>query len=339
LKVSTFWLLFATVFLLACRSARLQDIAEAVEQQPAPGAAQDASPAPQIEWVTNGPVVFASPKLDTNLPASGKAPPPPIRGTFHHYLPGSLNNLIWTNFIAHTNGKTTQVWSTRTHPTNWPKNPPVVEWNTNSLAWGMKGLTALSPCWEDEGSSGQAPVTALTRRHGFTRGHSMGADGITTARNGKKVWFLTTGDKIVEARVKLAMIRTYPVSSRDYTILLFARDLPASIQPLRVAAFTEVMRKYTNALGGAPWPIFKTEQEGYVSTEVPPFIVNTWKGGDSGSPNMLPMPDELIFLGGRSTSGVSPEMQKDMNELCRIEGLDPEKYQLQWLDFSLFHTY
>jgi len=67
--------------------------------------------------------------------------------------------------------------------------------------------------------------------------------------------------------------------------------------------------------------------------------VNAWKGGDSGSPNMLPFRDELVFVNGRSTSSASPEMQKDMNILCRSEGLNPDKYQLQWIDISNYPAF
>ena len=76
-----------------------------------------------------------------------------------------------------------------------------------------------------------------------------------------------------------------------------------------------------------------------MSAEVPGMSVNTWKGGDSGSPNMLPMPGELVFCNGRSTSGPSPEMQADMDELCKLERLDAKEYQLQWVDLSSYPVY
>src|SRR5205814_6187512 len=110
----------------------------------------------------------------------------------------------------------------------------------------------------------------------------------------------------------------------------FTDDLPGGIDPLRVVAPTNLFAKYQQVAG--LYPIFKTEQTGRVSTEVPPLTLNTWKGGDSGSPDMLPMPNELVFINGRSTSGASPEMQADMDELCQMEHLDPKQYQLQWVD-------
>jgi hypothetical protein len=206
--------------------------------------------------------------------------------------------------------------------------------------WGMRGLTGLSPCWEVENSSGQVPITALTKRHGYTRGHALGPDGFRRLLKGKKVWFVTTGNALVEATVSREVCRTLAGEQvkEDYTILLFDRDLPDSIEPMRVASITNLTSRYP-ICPGAPWPIFKTEQSGHVSAEVPGFTLNTWKGGDSGSPDMLPLPRELVFFEGRSTSGPSAQMQADMDELCRQAGLDPKKYQLQWRDLSNFPAY
>jgi hypothetical protein len=78
---------------------------------------------------------------------------------------------------------------------------------------------------------------------------------------------------------------------------------------------------------------------GHVNTGIAGFTVAAWKGGDSGSPNMLPMANELLFYGGRSTAGPSYLMQTNMDKLCVLEGLDPRKYQLQWADLSRFPAY
>jgi hypothetical protein len=125
---------------------------------------------------------------------------------------------------------------------------------------------------------------------------------------------------------------------RDYTIFLFSRDLPASIEPMQVVAERDMNWKY-RPHPGAPLPMFKTEQSGHVSAEVPGFMLNTWKAGDSGSPDMLPLPGMLGFCIGRSTSGPSPQMQADMDELCELEGLNPKRYQLQWVDLSKYPMY
>jgi hypothetical protein len=270
---------------------------------------------------------------------------PVTNHVFDHFIVGSLNHLVWTNFIARTNGKNIVIWSQRSHPADWPTNAPTVKWNPDSLIWGMKGMTAISPCWELEGSSGQVPITLLTRRHGYARGHSMGDDGFRTKYYGKKVWFLAADNTLVERRVIRDVVRTFGVARRDYCVLLFDRDLPDSVQPMRVIPATEVLGVTPTRYAycpGAPAPVFKTEQTGHVSADIPGipgFYYDTFKGGDSGSPNMLPMPGELIFYSGRSTSGPTHELQADMDALSRMEGLDPKRYQLRWADLSAFPSY
>lgn len=301
-------------------------------------------------WVTNGPAVF---QVYSNPPPSGfftnsvgkvmrrpvsRLPRAPIQ-VFDHYFPDSLNYLLWTNFIAHTNGRTTQIWSVRDHPPGWPTNAaPVVVWNTNCLMWGMKGLTALSPCWQSEGSSGQVPITLLTRRHGYTRGHSMGAPGFGKSFAGYRVWFVTTNNTVIEVKAARGVVRPRSTGDHDYTILLFDRDLPASIEPIRVV-LPAALRTHYPQPRSAPCPMFCTEQTGNLSAEVPGWQVNVGKGGDSGSPVMLPMPHELVFCTGMATTGPSKEMQSDMDELCRQEGLSPKRYRMKWVDLTSFPTY
>lgn len=250
----------------------------------------------------------------------------------------SLSQLIWTNYLALTNGRDMRIWSERAHPVGWPTNLPVATWNTNSVIWGMKGVTALSPCWEGEGAPGQVPFTLLTRRHAYTRGHHMGDDGFANNRTGLKVWFFTKDNARVEAVIKQNVVRAGPGPNkihRDYTIVLFDRDLPETIETMAVAHPEDVQKYYAAPTqGSAPRPFFLTEQTGMVSTGVAPLTVNIWKGGDSGSPNLIPLPGQLVFVGGRSTSGPSREMQEDMDELCRREKLNPAKYPLQWVDLG-----
>jgi hypothetical protein len=324
---------------------------------------------PSLRWATDGPAVFQLVPGDTQIlpgPFVSFTPPPTdlppeirramvtfqtaanvsrvtnMARRFDHYLPESLNNLVWTNFLANTNNKSMVIWSTRTRPPNWPARPALVRWNPNSLIWGAKGLTAICPCWQWEGPPGSTPITALTRRHGYARGHAMGSDRFGTDLAGKKVWFLTTNNSIVETRIRRLVVRTRETSRRDYTLFLFDSDLPPSIEPMRVVAASEVFAvphcKYCY-IAGTPSLLFKTEQGGNVSADVPGFTVDTMKGGDSGSPNMLPLPGELVFWNGRTTSGPSPEMQADMDELCKLQRLNPAKYQLQYVDLSKYPTY
>jgi hypothetical protein len=208
-------------------------------------------------------------------------------------------------------------------------------WNTNSLLWGMKGMTAISQCWEGEGYDGQVPITALTRRHGYTRGHGMAPEGVITNWAGMKVWFATADNRRVEVYISRAIVS---LSRGDYTILLFRQDLPPGIEPLRVVDPVDVYFKYPTCVD-APRPLYETEQTGHVNAGIAGFTVPAWKGGDSGSPNLLPMANELLFFGGRSTAGPSYVMQADLDKLCVLEGLDPRKYQMQWQDLSPYPSY
>ena len=145
----------------------------------------------------------------------------------------------------------------------------------------------------------------------------------------------------MERRILREVVRTGDPKRGDYSILLFNEDLPESIPPIRVADGSnfEVERPRLLWRPGAPVPVFQTEQTGGVNTGLPGFTVPAVKGGDSGSPNMLPMPGELVFFSGRTTSGIRQEMQDDMDELCRLEGLNPYKYQMEKVDLSQFPRY
>lgn len=269
--------------------------------------------------------------------------------SFERFKEDSLQHLVWTNFMAHTNGRDMVIWSHRSHAAGWPTNPPVVKWNTNSLIWGVSGMTAISPCWTGEGAQGQVPLTALTRRHAYTRGHGMGDDGFNTGNAGRKAWFVARDNSLVEVIIKRQVTRIAASTNgehRDFTILMFDRDLPESIEPMAVATMQDAAKRYLihnfppfPLQSVLPNPIFQAEQEGRVGTAIAPLTVNTWKGGDSGSPNMIPMPGELVFISGRSTSGPTEGMQRDIDELCRQENLDPEKYKLHWVDLSKFPEY
>ena len=294
------------------------------------------SPPELFGWFTNPPGVFASFQAQSVNPTNGVFTVVTNWG-FQYYLPESLNHFMWTNFLARTNGRSTRLWSERSHPPGWPTNgaPPILAWNTNSILWGMKGMTGISQCWQGEGYDGQVPITALTRRHGYTRGHGMAAEGVSTNWKGQKVWFATRANRLVEVKVTRAIVS---LSRGDYTILSFDRDLPPEIEPLRVTDATEMRKRYPPCYG-APRPICEVEQTGQVNVNMPGFTVPAWKGGDSGSPDLLPLGNELVFYGGRSTASPRPEMQADINKLCALEGLKPQKYQLQWVDLSRFPAY
>ena len=149
------------------------------------------------------------------------------------------------------------------------------------------------------------------------------------------VWagFHTNGRSTNLWEVWLLLIRGPDVPGQgDDSIILFDADLPAGIEPMRVADSAKVRRKY---LFGdlSHKPVFMALQQGNVSAGVAGWTVPI-RGGDSGAPIMLPLPGELVFFGGISTSPPSAAMQADMDSLSRKAGLDPRRYQMQWVNLD-----
>ena len=84
-----------------------------------------------------------------------------------------------------------------------------------------------------------------------------------------------------------------------------------------------------------PYLLLGTEQAGHCAAGIPPFIYPLFKGGDSGSPDMIQSPDnKLVMVSGRSTSGISQQTQADIDALSVFEGLNTNNYQLRWYDLS-----
>ena len=265
-------------------------------------------------------------------------------------LPWPTNDLrfaVYTNFIALTNGRTTQLHSRFTREPGWPTNGlPSAEWHPQSLLQGWAGFNAMSICHQFEGSPGQVRITMLTRRHGYARGHSMGnVPGVVlTNRAGMKCWFLTTNNLLVEAEIAASLIRfpwngsgDLPRETNDWCLILFKKDLPPGIPSVPVISQPDFLAYYPSAPSNV---MFYVEQGGHCGAQsnpgiggiFPQFSVNGWKGGDSGSPNFLPMPDRtLVLAGGRGTSFASPEMQADLDALTRWAGLRTNDYQLHWV--------
>src|SRR5208283_3926460 len=156
-----------------------------------------------------------------------------ITNTFAGFVPGSLAGAIWAGL--HTNDRCTNMWEYAHLPPDWPTNPPVLRWNTNSLLWGRKGMTAISQVCEGMGAFGQGTPTALTRRHAYVRGHGMGPSGLDPTRVGRRVWFCTPNNQLVVRKIKLLLIHAPEKGSPgDYSIILFDADLPPTIEPMRV---------------------------------------------------------------------------------------------------------
>jgi hypothetical protein len=165
----------------------------------------------------------------------------------------------------------------------------------------------------------------------------MGPSGLQPGRVGRPVWFCTRDNQVIERKVQLFVTRcVVPGSVRDYSIALFDAELPPGIEPMHVVDPDKLRQKYL-FLPLINKPLFEARQGGYISASVPGWDIPA-RGGDSGSPKMLPLPDELVFLEGTTTSPPSAEMQADMDMLSRMAGLDPSKYQMQWLNLDSYRT-
>jgi hypothetical protein len=247
---------------------------------------------------------------------------------------------LWDNFQSSTNGLTTPViWATRD-----PNTPPqYVTWDKHGLLYNRPGFTGISPrnSWDvaPPGDwTGDVPVTALTRRHGYCRGHGNGVtypwDGENTAKEFAYVWFCDASDNRVQMYVRYAYTR-YDASGNDYTILFFDQDLPGNITPLDVvavpASYAVCLRTYSvaNVTSANRLP---GDWCGYSYVGWPPFNQCTYSGGASGSPNMLPLMDgTLAVVAFTATTGpnVHP-MQDDMDTMTTWAGLSPANYQMDW---------
>ena len=144
------------------------------------------------------------------------------------------------------------------------------------------------------------------------------------------------------AYIANSFIRYDTTNNYDYTIFIFTQDLPSTIQPMAIPTNYVMPSSYS--------VVFNTEQGGQMTANNPPFpnllpsysssadpdafppfnAVTTFKGGDSGSPIMLPWwaDDALVFLGGDTTSPASATMQADMDTLSKNAGLKPSDYRM-----------
>ncbi len=256
-----------------------------------------------------------------------------LTNAFAGFVPGSMANAICAAF--HTNGRSTRMWERSQIPQGWPNEPPVLRWNTNSLLWGRKGMTAISQVFEGMGAFGQGAITALTRRHGYTRGHHMGPSGLQPHQAGRRIWFCTRDNRLVERRIQFLLVRSGEKGNPgDYSIIFFDEDLPPEIEPMRVVERDKVNRKYFFG-DTTRKPMFWALQGGFVSGGMTEWKVPV-RGGDSGSPIMVPLPGEVVFFGGITTSPPSPRMQIDMDLLTLRAGLDPGQYQMQWVNVDSY---
>jgi len=248
---------------------------------------------------------------------------------------------VWTTLLANTNGETPNVW------TIIQQNPPKLQWNTKSLIYGKGGYTAISQL----NSWGVCipPVTALTGRHGYTRGHGNNVNGALTNNPrspAMTVYFCYPPTNLVTVNVLARIIRNDGVY--DYTVLLFDTDVTTSdITPMCVHSnpqegTTQLVELATQqAWYGQPGTVALVSPFTLAPPPLP-FFPYYQVGGDSGSPEMaLTSNNTLVFLGGTQCSGPgqqgSSQMQVDMDTLTGIANsppynlnLNPANYQMSW---------
>jgi hypothetical protein len=164
----------------------------------------------------------------------------------------------------------------------------------------------------------------------------MGDSGLGTGLAGQSVWFCTASNTLVQMTVAANFIRlgTFGGQIYDYGILVFTEDAPASITPMSVLSEADYEVYYPDT-PDLPFMFFGTTAAGFCSAQVPPFVYPLLNPGDSGSPYMIPTPDnKLAMFSAASTSGASPQMQADIDTLTALVGLSTNNYQLRWYDMK-----
>jgi hypothetical protein len=164
----------------------------------------------------------------------------------------------------------------------------------------------------------------------------VGPNGLETDLAGQRVWFCAADNTVVQMTVAAFFVRDVidPANDYDYSIVVFTTDVPEGIRPVSVISPAN-MEIYYSDTPDLPYLFLATEQFGNCAANVPPFVFNIRKGGDSGSPNMIPSPDnKLIMFSGTGTTGFNAQVQADMDTLSVYEGLNPSNYQLHWYDLS-----
>jgi hypothetical protein len=258
------------------------------------------------------------------------APPPP---------PVPIIERMWAEWLAQTNAQ-----PGRSRFDTADRERPI--YYTNSLYYGLKGFTAIG--YNGSTNSYGVPVTALTRRHIYWRGHDSGQYGWNMTYTNRLAQFVTAGNTLLKLRVAAAIVRGGQYGSPqftnngvaistnwfgDYSVGILAEDLPADVEPMAMVSYGQ--QNAVAATAGPPWgtthwpPGIGTEQSNYVGPFNEP---NLYKSGDSGSPNMWILDGTLWMTGGRTTSGWTTNMQADLDALATWAGLDPADYQP-----TLFH--
>jgi len=246
---------------------------------------------------------------------------------------GTLGWHVWTNVLEKSYGCDDSLYSKRSRPDGWVDGTsytgtgtPALEWSTNGLLRQFTNYTAISQMNSFCGCPGQMPVTLLTRRHAYMRGHDTVHDGdgngwtVKTNYAGQRVWFCDENNNVVTATVKASFggrgVVDGSIHYTDFVVLLFEEDVPSTIanMPVCLAQFyyEEVKVGSWDDPGCHPRPlqratyitISQCNKVGIFPHPTRPGFPQEALAGDSGSPEMLPVRDGLVMFGGATTTGL-----------------------------------
>ena len=299
----------------------------------------------------------------------------------------AFTNILRKPFLSNNNptymwltydfSKMDNYWSI-TSPSQLPADTyPVLVWNTNNPIVNCIGLSALSHAstWAAKGglangnfSWASNPVKLITKRHGVINWHSINAAGSGLDYNtnsstygymlnwpGHRVYFCTTNNTIVEARVQSAYSAYYSPQKQqaspenfgqidsDFCILLFSNDVP-SINPIELADLKNII---SHKLAARPdyanvaytTPLVNFIYNGYVDFNLNYFGANyqhqSFIPGNSGQPACLMVQEgstnKLILIGQFAGAPVTNGIWQAVVDKVSIDaGLNTNSYQLNW---------
>ena len=236
--------------------------------------------------------------------------------TWSNYVAGSLASVCLSNLFTLTNARPSDLIYTNAGASGWA-------WNTNCFLFGVTGFSGLSQVSASGGTLGK--FTAITRRHAYTAGHTA---------NGGRVYFVgrdgSTNAADTLARVILGPVVTNGVY-QDYCLVIFSNDLPATVEPVKLAYESVVNAKLpvVQPSSSAPVPYIETCQHGYVGSVS--CVIGSGhamhQGGDSGNPRFLILSNCIVNFGGTSGSLLSSNFLADLNALTVAAGLSTNDYQ------------
>lgn len=245
---------------------------------------------------------------------------------FAEFTVGTLNHALWTNYTANTNGKVSSLWTSQT--------PGAGAWRSGNLLSMGTNYTALSFAWQGQEAAGKPPLSAISPRLVYSRGHSMGTAGTNSGNAGKLVYFATAaGTQITNAILEQI---TSNSGGEDWTLFVLSSNLSASITPLAVVdSSAYAAKRPQNSF--APYPVlFSRANTSSAYSGVAPFT-SSYTSGDSGSPRMILLGGQLALIGGISTQAGTPAFSNACVYLLQRNGISLANLPT-WIDLSSYPT-